>query len=579
MSHRYFALVHSAEQHRSDAFASMSRELCQLGLEPRLSSQHLTLFISSETPATDIPGRGILVGDVFRGTQHASCLSAERLTAPGDVDLSRHVLRKFWGEYLLFETAELGSGCFRVTRDPSGGVGCVYAMDGPWGFITSDVTLAIALGIYRKEVDWDFVESCLQYPHVKAEQTGLIGVRELLPGSALRVCASASSVTQAWSPWPFVDRHARFNHVEEASGAVGAAVASVVGAMAGIDRSILLELSGGLDSSIVGMCLQNTSARVSCGTLATPVPGGDERQYAKLVAEALGAKLYVDVLRLDEMTVDYPIPPQGVTPRVGLVQYASNELKEQLGKSLGVTSFYSGAGGDTVFGYLKSAAPAVDAFQAKGLAAGTASLRDLSELHRCTLWKAGLLTLQKSLRAPKPPCVADRTFLAPAEVRPAPRHPWFIAADGTLHGDRARVFDLASTQIYRDATPRGLARPLRMPLLSQPVVEICLRVPSWMWITGGRDRAVARQAFSESLPRQILERRSKGSLVGYLGAVYRRTRPHIEQFLLTGQLQARELLDEDALRTHLHAPPAPRDQTFMRVLDLCMIENWVRQQR
>lgn len=99
-----------------------------------------------------------------------------------------------------------------------------------------------------------------------------------------------------------------------------------------------------------------------------------------------------------------------------------------------------------------------------------------------------------------------------------------------------------------------------------------------MWIAGGRNRAVARSAFDGVLPRQILDRRSKGSLVGYLGAVYRRNKPQIRHFLMTGQLQARGLLDEPALLAFFDSPPAARDQAFMRILDLCMIENWLRQQ-
>nr|WP_281268535.1 asparagine synthase-related protein [Fulvimonas soli] len=101
----------------------------------------------------------------------------------------------------------------------------------------------------------------------------------------------------------------------------------------------------------------------------------------------------------------------------------------------------------------------------------------------------------------------------------------------------------------------------------------------WMWIAGGRNRAVARSAFAEMLPRQVLERRSKGSFMGYSGAVYRRNKNAMRNFLLDGQLQAHGLLDTDALRRAFDGDVAPRDRSLTRIFDLCMVENRVRHQR
>lgn len=578
MSYRYIALVHGEERQNSDALEGMTRLLARAGMERYLSTGSATFYASPDTPVVSVPGKGLVIGHMFTRTGNRLHTSDVIALLDGD-DAAEQALERFWGEYLLVRFVPNQAASFTATRDPSGGVSCIYSLKGEWGFVTSDISLATWLGIYQKAVDWNFIDQCLEYPHVKAKRTGLAGVQELLPGCELRVSGSAVVIEDVWSPWSIIDSTDRSMAWEDAVTLVRASVTSVIGAWSSIDSSILVELSGGLDSSIVAACLRNAGSKVTCSTLTTPVPGGDERQYAQLVADELGVELRVDELRLENMSVDFPISPQVVTPRVGLAQYASNGLKEHLGQLLGVTSFYSGAGGDTVFCYLRSAVPAADAFRTLGVGAGMASLRNLCELHQCTIWKAGLFTLRKLARPPKPPCKADRSFLPTTRAHaPFPDHPWFAAPTGVLAGDRERIFDLAGTQVFRDATSRGLRLPFRMPLLSQPVIEACLRVPSWMWIAGGRNRAVARAAFEEMLPQQILSRRSKGSLVGYLGAVYRRDKPQIRSFLLTGQLQARGLLDEASLLDFFDRPPAPRDRTFMRILDLCMIENWIRQQ-
>ena len=119
---------------------------------------------------------------------------------------------------------------------------------------------------------------------------------------------------------------------------------------------------------------------------------------------------------------------------------------------------------------------------------------------------------------------------------------------------------------------------MRFPLLSQPVMEACLRAPSWMWIAGGRNRAIARTAFSDVLPPDVLNRQSKASYMSYLGAVYERNKHQIEEFLLSGRLRSQGLLDTRAISTFFSQPLQPGDRTFLRMFDLCMVENWVRHQ-
>ena len=117
-----------------------------------------------------------------------------------------------------------------------------------------------------------------------------------------------------------------------------------------------------------------------------------------------------------------------------------------------------------------------------------------------------------------------------------------------------------------------------MPLLSQPVVEACLKVPSWMWIAEGRNRAIARDAFADVLPPDILHRRSKGTFMNYSGAVYRQNKSRLREYLLTGQLEGHGLLDTDSLRQFFDRELGTRDDRFMRIFDLCAVENWIRHQ-
>lgn len=574
MGYRYLALVdRPAAGEGRDVSSCQAPDLDTAGLQHRLTCGRIKLFVSAGTPTLAVPG-GMLIGHLFSSDgKPVTPRTAPDLSSHGNV---QHLLSRHWGEYVLIRVAH--DQPLEVLRDPSGGVSCMYCLEDGTGFITSDLALATRLGLYRNQIDWDFISHALVYPHLKTQRTGLSGVRELLPGCSLLEDGMATTVGKNWSPWNFVASGSRHHEVRSAVEDVRQAVRTVVEAWAETDKSILLELSGGLDSSILAGCLRGTSARISCCTLVTPVPGADERQYAGRMADCLGVPLQAEPLRFDDARFDFVPATDTATPRVSMLQYASNEVMERAGTLNNVASFFSGGGGDSIFCHLSNAVPAADAFKERGLAAGITAIRELSTLHRCTFWKAGRLALRKLIRGPKPIGAPDLSFLNPGLSTEAEIHPWSDAPPDALAGDRERISDLAATQVFRDSMPRGGQRWLRLPLLSQPVMEACLRVPTWMWISGGQNRAVARSAFADLLPPEILSRRSKGTFMNYSGAFYQRNKGQMLDYLLQGHLQAQGLLDADALRSFMGGDLPARDQSFMRIFELCTIENWVRHQ-
>src|SRR3546814_6199814 len=76
---------------------------------------------------------------------------------------------------------------------------------------------------------------------------------------------------------------------------------------------------------------------------------------------------------------------------------------------------------------------------------------------------------------------------------------WLDAPPNAFIGDQERIGALVGTQGYFDGIARNRHWPMRFPLLSQLVVETCMRVPAWMWIRTGRNRAIARDAFADLL--------------------------------------------------------------------------------
>jgi asparagine synthase (glutamine-hydrolysing) len=298
-----------------------------------------------------------------------------------------------------------------------------------------------------------------------------------------------------------------------------------------------------------------------------------------MITDALGQELEPVEIGFDSVRLEFPVPRSSVAPAIGMLQNAVNGAWERTADRYGVDGFFSGGGGDTVFGYLKTAAPAADALIERGFKRGVAAIGDLATLHQCTVFVAGRLALRKLRQRRRSRWKQDITLLNPdCLTSESEYHPWMDVPSNALPGDCEKIFDLIGTQLFRMGTPRGEGRAMHFPLLSQPVMEACLRVPTWMWIADGRNRAVARQAFAGHLPRGILDRRSKGSYTGYMAAVYVRNKRKMHEFLEEGQLCAHDLLDRSALASFFARELAPRDLSFLRIIDLCAAENWARQQ-
>ncbi|WP_269781272.1 asparagine synthetase B family protein [Luteimonas fraxinea] len=547
------------------------------GLTDVLTHARFSLYVSADTPVTRLHARALLVGHAFRRADGTPLTGSTHSEIPADIKLTRYLIEQCWGDYIVLEFPADDWAQFDTIRDPSGGVACVYSIAS--GCVTSDVSAMVDAGVIRRAVDWSFIKENLIYPHLKTGSTGLLDVSELLPGHRLRISGDAATTDELWTPWTFATRDQRYRSAPEAAAAVRSSVTAAVESWAAADGDVLLELSGGLDSSIVAACLRHSTARVTCCNLVTAVPGADERDYATAMSGVLGQYLHVRTLRVEDAAFDFPPPANAVAPSTWFLQNAANTLKEAIGQEQGIRSFFSGGGGDTAFGYIKTAAPAADAYRERGLLAAACAARDLAELHQCTFWKACRLTIKKLLSPPKPPRVPDLSFVRDTAHRSAiSLHPWFASPPDSLPGDRERIFDLAGAQIFRDGVARATTSHLRMPLLSQPVVEACLKVPSWMWIEGGYNRSVARSAFADDLPAKILHRRSKGTFMNYSGAVYRRNKPLLRDYLLQGSLEGHGLLDATALQRFFDRRHDDLDDGFMRIFDLCAIENWVRHQ-
>jgi asparagine synthase (glutamine-hydrolysing) len=125
-------------------------------------------------------------------------------------------------------------------------------------------------------------------------------------------------------------------------------------------------------------------------------------------------------------------------------------------------------------------------------------------------------------------------------------------------------------------TARGQQAQIVNPLLSQPVMEICLSLSARALTHGGDDRAMARQAFRDRLAPEVFARRSKGDLGRHYGRAIAEDLDAVRGLLLDGALVGAGLVDPERLDALLTPETLIWKGPYREVLDMVMLEQWAR---
>lgn len=517
-------------------------------------------------------GRAMLLGWAFRRAGLGSCaaLDASEIDATA-ASGGAWAIRNLWGNFLLvwadredhihvLRSPITGPAFFHLGASASRGSSCAF----------TDLPLARMLGLVLDRPCAAAIDARLRFPYLRGRRTEVEEVCELLPGEVIRLGAGTKGQVR-WSPWDFTRRPPLRGQAEM----LGDLVRSVVAAWSSRFERVQLELSGGVDSSIVAACLRAAGGDWRAVTIATTDPDGDERVYARAVCERLGAALEEVLLPSASPDPLAPIPQLRIRPGgFGLLD-GNDRVLLATAQDYGAEAIFSGTGGDGTFGYHTSIAPALDAFRFAGPRAGLAAAIDLAAITGDNLWHALALVVRGVFARPREWPV-DNSLLSQRFAGARPRHPWTEGAGGVAPGQRSYAMKLLLIQTFLDGYGRALVLPKIAPLLSQPLIEYGLGIQSWQWGEGGQNRSLARQAFRSELPEIVLARRSKGRILSLFLPAFEQNRRRLRDFLLGGWLAGAGIIDVEAIDDLLAGRKKADALAMIRVLQLTDMERWAR---
>ncbi len=493
-----------------------------------------------------------------------------------EIALGKGILKRIWGAYVALIRDPSRPGRLSVLRDPLGAQDCLAWQSEGVTFVASDLSPAIRMAADPPlALDWDRISTLLANPIDAGEAIAFRDIVGVKPGVLTSFEGSRREEALLWSP---ADHCAGRVPPEPADPhRLERLVDDCAASWRSCYQTVLTEISGGLDSTIIAASLRKVApSRRTLGVhFFASQPEGDERAFARSAADAL--ELPLTMLSRETRTIsaaEIDAAAVWARPAINAMDIHYDRALVDQARLQRAEAIFTGQGGDAVFFQMADATVASDlAFRRARSREGLRIVLRIARWTQTPVWTVlGQMMWPRRSVIPPPRAVP---FLRSGASSWAP-HRWLADTDDLAPAKRLQLWGLVNSRVYFGSSLRTLAAEVVHPLMSQPVVEHLLAIPVIELTTGTRDRWIARQAFAGRLPDQVVWRRGKGDLTAYYGRLVARSAPMLRAYLCDGLLASRGLINADVLSRMLVPDQLARQDYYSEILTAALIEGWSR---
>lgn len=515
-------------------------------------------------------------------------------------------------ELVLGAYMEWGEGCFAelegdwalalwdcsnqrliLARDPFGVRRLFYRIDEgglAWCTTIEPLVTTSPEGLHP---DLDYLAGCL-YPRPPLESTAYLKIRAVIPATFL-VCQSGGLLAKRyWSLNP----HARIRYADdqEYEEHFRSLFRQAVSRRLRADRTVLAELSGGVDSSSI-VCVADEIRRGRPGpsveTLSyydSDEPSGDERHFFDLVEKQRGrVGHHISVSEFTARTKRealVPLPEELFVAAPGYFKPTFEWAKtiQDIQCSCNARVILSGLGGDELLGGIQYEAPELAALLSRGhLVSFARATLQWSVARKKTAFQLvrDAIGLLMSKWFPKSLLGFNRPRLSWCHRNPRIR-------DGAIRGFTAWR-ELGPSQLNMESVRYALAQQLtstapsisgcselRYPYLDRTLFSFLASIPRAQIVRAGERRRLVRRALRGIVPDEVLFRKTKWFGARHAAAFLRDIQPELDAMFEDRWYSDGIVVNAASVRRELQAIQHGASSAELALYWAICIEQWFR---
>lgn len=536
---------------------------------------------------------GVILGKIFK-TSGGGDYSTINNNIEGDEaqkiikSTGNYLIEHYWGRYVAF-LIEKNSGRKMVLKGPVEGFFCYYVEYHGVTVYFSHFEDITQLDFLKLSMNWEHVVLHLKYFKMDKIDTAFNELYKLQPGESRKYSGGQVTSYQYWDPVCLSQKDC-LEDPREAAELLRRTVINCVSAWANSYDRIIHKLSGGLDSSIVLACLMlsREASDITClNYFPSSDKSGDERYFARQVARYYGVqliekKLNASKVRLECLFDISPLP----TPELYMNAVDRCNYEAELMRNLEASVLFAGEGGDGIFFQPRTHFITSDFLQKYGFNADLFPVAlNNARLMKKSLWAVLYDALKDRLvNSRGHDMMVEGNTVSPLLNQDLMQsikyedtlNPSIFMNNGLSNGKRLHISLCELPNIYHYTAKTSSFFESCYPLLSQPIIECCLRIPSYILTVGGKDRGLTRMAFRNDLPAQVLRRESKGGIENYAQEIVDGNVKFVREVLLDGILVKEKLLNSTALEQALGESQAMIKTETINILRHVCTEVWLR---
>ena len=539
--------------------------------------------------------------ELFVATHHA--LDQPTLPQTTDAELALAAARMWGADFPLHIVGEYAivlyerrSNRLLLCRDHIGARPLYYHRDNDRLVVSSQLAPLLDVCGVSREIDEDYVAGCMSrgptigltpYKHIHAVK----------PAHVVIATASGDLVERRF--WKLdVDKEIRLKRDEDYEEAFRYHLRNAVHAPLRTNRPVMIELSGGLDSSTIA-CIAaegireqsvSTSRYDTVSYVYDESPTSDESKFIRCVEDHLGRTgIHVrdeDCALLPENVESLDI----VSPNPILYSFGYHETLCRLMRENGARVLLTGVGGDQVLGSSYDPYP---------------ELADLLVLRKPIALHRRLRTWSQTLQKPYLSLFWQKTLgpVAPRRVQPLFRRAamkrvpsWFNARfvarmklrENELPPEDPFGFALPSGRdkavsylaVIKNVAPchRREMTPLdsSYPFMHRPLIEFLQAIPFEQLLRPGENRSLMRRALRDVLPEKIVRRKTKGIPTEGLCRSVAREWKLLRALFANSRVSAYEFMDPAPLLAAIDRAKSGLELFTGALLTTISLEFWLR---